>query len=120
MEQESSHGSPNMERTNWVHRRKNSFFEDQLAANYEKRQMNKRKRVVKKGGGTGVTYKNISKKRRRYFSDLYTTLLDSSWSYCVLMFTTSFYGSWILFGGIYYLISFRHGDFDKDYIASEM
>merc|ERR1719348_1102625 len=82
--------------------------------------MNKKKRVVLKDGFTNVTYKNISKKRRRYISDLYTTLLDSSWTYCVLMFTTSFYGSWILFGGIYYLISFRHGDFDKDYIASEM
>jgi len=112
MEQESSHGSPNMERTNWVHRRKNSFFEDQLAANYEKRQMNKRKRVVKKGGGTGVTYKNISKKRRRYFSDLYTTLLDSSWSYCVLMFTASFYLSWLLFAVIYYIISTLHGDLE--------
>ena len=47
---------------------------------------------------TNVSYKNISKKKRRYFSDLYTTLLDSSWSYCVVMFTTSFYGSWIIFG----------------------
>ena len=48
---------------------------------------------------TNVSYKNISKKKRRYFSDLYTTLLDSSWSYCVVMFTTSFYGSnlWDIF-----------------------
>ena len=83
-----------------------------MAANYEKRQMNKRKRVVKKGGGTGVTYKNISKKRRRYFSDLYTTLLDSSWSYCVLMFTASFYLSWLLFAVIYYIISTLHGDLE--------
>merc|ERR1719369_700716 len=73
--------------------------------------MNKKKRVVLKDGLTNVTYKNISKKRRRYISDLYTTLLDSSWTYCVLMFTTSFYGSWIIFGGIYYLICYLHGDF---------
>jgi hypothetical protein len=41
----------------------------------ERKRMNKRKRVVMKGGATNVDYKNISKKRRRYFLDLYTTLL---------------------------------------------
>jgi len=82
------------------------------------KKMNKKKRVVLKDGLTNVTYKNISKKRRRYISDLYTTLLDSSWTYCVLMFTTSFYGSWILFGGIYYLISFLHGDFLEENLLS--
>jgi len=82
------------------------------------KKMNKKKRVVLKDGLTNVTYKNISKKRRRYISDLYTTLLDSSWTYCVLMFTTSFYGSWIMFGGIYYLISFFHGDFLEENLAS--
>merc|ERR1712142_139886 len=78
------------------------------------KKMNKKKRVVLKDGFTNVTYKNISKKRRRYISDLYTTLLDSSWTYCVLMFTTSFYGSLILFGGIYYIICFLHGDFSQE------
>ena len=111
--EQSSYGTPKMERTNWINRRKNSFFDDTLSANYEKKQMNKRKRVVKKGGSTSVTYKNISKKRRRYFSDLYTTLLDSSWSYCVLMFTASFYLSWLLFAIIYYIIGVAHGDFEN-------
>ena len=41
----------------------------------ERKNMNKRKRVVTKSGTTNVDYKNISKKRRRYFLDLYTTLL---------------------------------------------
>jgi len=74
------------------------------------KRLNKQKRVVLKGGMTSVTYKNISKKRRRYFSDLYTTLLDSSWNYCVLMFTTSFYGSWLFFGSLYFMICYMHGD----------
>merc|ERR1719348_206743 len=73
--------------------------------------MNKKKRVVLKDGFTNVTYKNISKKRRRYISDLYTTLLDSSWSWCFVMFSTSFYGSWLLFGALYYMICYMHGDF---------
>ena len=82
------------------------------------KKMNKRKRVVLKDGLTNVTYKNISKKRRRYISDLYTTLLDSSWTYCVLMFTTSFYGSWIVFGGIYYFICSLHGDFMEENLST--
>ena len=56
------------------------------------------RRVVRKEGLTNVSFKNISKKRRHYFSDLYTTLLDSSWTYCIIMLTISFYGSWLLFG----------------------
>merc|ERR1712106_978368 len=80
--------------------------------------MNKRKRVVLKNGLTNVTYKNISMKRRKYVSDLYTTLLDSSWTFCVLMFTTSFYGSWTIFGGIYYIICHLHGDFKQDHLQS--
>eukprot|EP00092_Neocalanus_flemingeri_P017393 GFUD01018814.1.p1 GENE.GFUD01018814.1~~GFUD01018814.1.p1 ORF type:complete len:458 (-),score=105.23 GFUD01018814.1:97-1470(-) len=82
------------------------------------KKMNKKKRVVLKDGLTNVTYKNISKKRRRYISDLYTTLLDSSWTYCVLIFLISFYGSWILFAGIYYLICFLHGDLMEEHLPS--
>merc|ERR1711936_1102329 len=85
----------------------------------KRRRMNQKKRVVLKGGMTNVSYKNISKKKRRYFSDLYTTLLDSSWSYCVVMFTTSFYGSWIIFGAIYYMILHLHGDLDDPMKTNE-
>ena len=77
------------------------------------------KRVVQKNGLTNVSYKNISKKRRRYFNDLYTTLLDSSWNYCVLLFAASFFGSWMFFAVIYYMIAYLHGDLqqiDSDWI----
>ena len=57
--------------------------------NIEKfKKFDRQKRVVQKDGTTSVLYKNISKKRRRYFSDFYTTLLDSSWGYCVVMFAS--------------------------------
>ena len=78
------------------------------------RKFDKLKRVVQKDGTTTVLYKNISKKRRRYFYDFYTTLLDSSWSYCVLMFASSFYGSWLLFAILYYSISYIHGDLEEE------
>ena len=75
-----------------------------------KRKMNKKMRVVQKAGLTNVTYKNISKKKRKYISDLYTTLLDSTWLECVLLFSASFFVSWLLFGSIYYALSFVRGD----------
>eukprot|EP00091_Calanus_sinicus_P001785 TRINITY_DN11810_c0_g1_i1.p1 TRINITY_DN11810_c0_g1~~TRINITY_DN11810_c0_g1_i1.p1 ORF type:complete len:162 (-),score=31.13 TRINITY_DN11810_c0_g1_i1:78-563(-) len=83
-------------RTSMMNHIESSDDEEKLVQNLQKKHktMNKRKRVVLKDGLTTVTYKNISKKRRRYFSDLYTTLLDSSWTYCVLLLLLSFYGSW--------------------------
>jgi hypothetical protein len=39
----------------------------------------KMRRVTDKNGFANVTYKNVSQKRRRYFSDIYTTLVDSTW-----------------------------------------
>ena len=79
--------------------------------------LDKLKRVVKKDGTTSVLYKNISKKRRRYFSDFYTTLLDSSWSFCVLMFASCFYGSWLFFAILYYFLSYLHGDLDQENLS---
>ena len=74
--------------------------------------MNKKKRVVMKDGTTSVTYKNISKKWRHFFRDFYTTMLDAPWIHCILMFTSSFYGSWVMFGVLYYVISLLHGDLE--------
>merc|ERR1711887_223035 len=75
-------------RTSMMNHIDSSDEEEKLLSNTQKKHktMNRRKRVVLKDGLTTVTYKNISKKRRRYFSDLYTTLLDSSWTYCVVLF----------------------------------
>ena len=79
-----------------------------------KKSMNKMKRIVLKGGETSIKFKNISKKKRKYFSDLYTTLLDTSWFFCVLLFTASFYLSWLLFAFIYFLLSYLHGDLESN------
>ena len=78
------------------------------------KKLDRQKRVVQKDGTTSVLYKNISKKRRRYFYDFYTTLLDSSWGLCVVMFASSFYGSWLMFACLYYIIAYSHGDLQQD------
>eukprot|EP00092_Neocalanus_flemingeri_P006322 GFUD01006803.1.p1 GENE.GFUD01006803.1~~GFUD01006803.1.p1 ORF type:complete len:620 (-),score=147.28 GFUD01006803.1:285-2144(-) len=96
----------------YLRRRMDGQEDDLYQAVEEKtKTMNKKKRVVMKSGLTNVAYKNISKKKRRFFSDFYTTLLDSSWTISVIMFSASFYGSWLLFGALYFLICYLHGDF---------
>ena len=70
------------------------------AVDEKTKSMNKKKRIVRKDGMMNISFKNISKKKRRFFSDLYTILLDASWTFSVIMFFTSFYGSWFFFGGI--------------------
>ena len=85
-----------------------------MAECQKKGNINKKKRIMKKGGMVNVTFKNISKKKRRFCSDFYTTLLDASWAFTVFMFFASFYGSWIVFGAIYFLICYLHGDFLED------
>merc|ERR1712106_1019 len=82
-----------------------------------KRRMNKRMRVVQKSGVTNITNKNISKKKRKYFSDLYTTLLDATWGQCILLFSACFFTSWLLFASVYYFLSFLHGDLTKHILA---
>ena len=74
----------------------------------------KRRRVVEKSGDPNIQYKNISKRRRKYLSDLFTTLVDSSWIETLLLFATSFYLTWLIFALIYYLICYLHGDFEEN------
>ena len=93
-------------------------MEDVISESDAKQAMNKMKRVVMKGGESSIRYKNISKKRRKYFSDLYTTLLDTSWFFCVLLFTASFYLSWLMFAIIYFFISYLHGDLLEENLSN--
>merc|ERR1719402_969780 len=46
-------------------------------------------------------------------------MLDSSWNHCVLMFTTSFYGSWFFFGSLYFIICYIHGDLMEENLPSK-
>ena len=72
--------------------------------------MNKKKRIVSKNGDANISLKSISKKRRLFLSDWYTTLLDSSLPVVISAFTASFFGSWLLFAILYWGISYVHSD----------
>jgi hypothetical protein len=79
------------------------------------------KRLFFKNGNINISRSNIDKRRRRYLTDIFTTLIDLKWRYNVLVFSLGFLISWISFAAAWYLISYIHGDLnhinDPNYVA---
>lgn len=73
-----------------------------------------RRRLVFKNGECNVSHSNIRKRRRRYLSDIFTTLVDLKWRWNLLIFVLAFTLSWIGFALIWWLICFSHGDFESN------
>ncbi|XP_039452749.1 ATP-sensitive inward rectifier potassium channel 11-like isoform X1 [Culex pipiens pallens] len=74
----------------------------------------KSKRVINKKGNLNVLLVNLPQKSLRFVKDLVTTLVDVRWRYLLLAFGLSFFGSWILFATLWFLIAYAHGDLDFD------
>ncbi|XP_053304506.1 ATP-sensitive inward rectifier potassium channel 11 [Spea bombifrons] len=72
----------------------------------------RRARFVSKNGTCNVAHKNI-REQGRFLLDVFTTVVDLKWHYTLLIFTMSFLCTWLLFGMIWWLIAFGHGDLDK-------
>ena len=47
----------------------------------------------------------------KFYQDVFITILDLKWRYTLLMFLTSFMLSWLIFGVIWWLIAYVHGDY---------
>ncbi|XP_029438555.1 ATP-sensitive inward rectifier potassium channel 11 [Rhinatrema bivittatum] len=71
----------------------------------------RRARFVAKNGACNVAHKNI-REQGRFLLDVFTTLVDLKWPYTLLTFTMSFLCTWLLFGMVWWLIAFGHGDLD--------
>ncbi|GMT36910.1 hypothetical protein PFISCL1PPCAC_28207, partial [Pristionchus fissidentatus] len=70
-----------------------------------------RNRLVQKQGICNISLKNVPKQRRKYFSDIFTTIIEMKWRWCLLFFSFQFCFSWCFFSCIYYFIAYSHGDF---------
>jgi len=70
-----------------------------------------KRRIVAKGGDCNVSLYQVSKKRRQFIKDVFTTCVDMRWRYTLLAFASSFFLSWLLFAVIWYIICYVHGDF---------
>jgi len=75
-----------------------------------------RKRVVSKKGHVNIGKTRVSKRRRRYLSDFFNTMLDIKWRYVHLIFFMAFIGSWFIFAVIWYIIIYYHGDFEEAHL----
>ncbi len=75
------------------------------------------KRLFFKNGNINISRSNIDKRRRRYLTDIFTTLIDLKWRYNLLVFAFGFLASWIIFASIWYFISYIHGDLDVNNLA---
>ncbi|KAA0724211.1 ATP-sensitive inward rectifier potassium channel 11 BIR [Triplophysa tibetana] len=71
----------------------------------------RRSRFVAKNGRCNVAHTNI-REQGRFLQDVFTTLVDLKWIHTLFIFTMSFLCSWLLFGMIWWLIAFAHGDLD--------
>lgn len=69
-------------------------------------------RFVAKNGACNVAHTNI-REQGRFLQDVFTTLVDLKWLHTIIIFTMSFLCSWLLFGMVWWLIAFAHGDLDQ-------
>jgi len=73
-------------------------------------------RIVSKKGNINIGKTKLSKRRRRFLSDFFNTMLDIQWRYVHLLFFVAFLGSWYLFALLWWLIIYYHGDFEEDHL----
>ncbi|XP_031638580.1 G protein-activated inward rectifier potassium channel 3-like [Contarinia nasturtii] len=77
-----------------------------------------RRRAVLKNGECNVVPKKISRRRRRFLQDIFTTLVDSQWRWTLIVFALGFILSWLLFAIIYWLIAVTHGDLEANHLPA--
>jgi potassium inwardly-rectifying channel subfamily J len=77
-----------------------------------------RRRALFKNGECNIVLANVSKLRRRYMQDLFTTLVDAQWRWTLLVFCASFVLSWLIFGVVWYLIAYTHADLAEENIKN--
>lgn len=84
--------------------------ENVLQPKYKAKQ--RKARFVDKNGSCNVAHTNI-REQGRFLQDVFTTLVDLKWLHTLVIFTMSFLCSWLLFGMIWWLLAFAHGDLDQ-------
>lgn len=70
----------------------------------------KKPRLVSKHGGLKVVATEVHSKQSMYASDMFTTMIDAKWHWILLLFVTAYIGSWLIFGGLWYVLANIYGD----------
>ena len=79
----------------------------------------RQKRLVSKKGQVQIAQSKVENRRRRYLTDFFNTMLDLKWRYVLLIFTASFFLSWLAFAVIWWLIIFYRGDLEPGHLPHE-
>uniref|UniRef100_A0A8D9FGW5 Inward rectifier potassium channel 2 n=1 Tax=Cacopsylla melanoneura TaxID=428564 RepID=A0A8D9FGW5_9HEMI len=69
-----------------------------------------RRRTIDKHGVGNIIQINISKRRRAFLVDIFTTLVDIQWRWTLLVCIMGFLLSWFGFACCWWLTAFTHGD----------
>ncbi|XP_072282676.1 G protein-activated inward rectifier potassium channel 4 isoform X2 [Pyxicephalus adspersus] len=70
-----------------------------------------RQRYMEKDGKCNVHHGNV-KETYRYFSDMFTTLVDLKWHFSLFIFTLVYTVTWLFFGFIWWFIAYLRGDLE--------
>jgi len=74
------------------------------------KQLSEHTRLVDKKGRNQVSFKDMEEQNALYMKDVFTSMVDAHWYYVLIAFFASFFGLWLLFGLIYWLIAWQNGD----------
>ncbi|CAK1583240.1 unnamed protein product [Parnassius mnemosyne] len=91
-----------------VYRPRNRLFNNQKHSRYQ--------RAVLKNGEINVYHKHGMK----FFSDFFLALVEVRWRWTLTFFFMAFTGNWLLFGFIYWIISYIHGDFIESHLPENL
>ncbi|KAK6190821.1 hypothetical protein SNE40_002601 [Patella caerulea] len=73
----------------------------------------KRKALIEKEGGYRINYTGLSEHKRKYFADMYITLIDIPWRYALAILFNVFLVTYLIFGVLWWLMAHNNGDFDN-------
>ena len=78
----------------------------------------KLKRLVSKDGFCNVLHTKSDNTIKNYMSDMFNTLIDLRWRWCLLFFSFSYIVGWLVFGVFWFALAWWHDDFG--YLTSNM
>lgn len=72
-------------------------------------------RIINREGKVQIVLNQLSfGKRRRYWRNPLTTLLNLKWRWIMVIFAVGFFLTWLSFAVVYYIIAKVHGDFEPN------
>ncbi|XP_056599206.1 ATP-sensitive inward rectifier potassium channel 10 isoform X1 [Triplophysa dalaica] len=72
--------------------------------------LKRQRRVLSKDGRSNVHIEHASGLGALYLRDPWTTVVDMQWRYKLILFSATFVGTWFMFGLLWYLLAWVHGD----------